>query len=92
MKNKREKLILNATGWIGMILVQSATLPVTYQILQGTATHKPPISMVLLIWSGLFFYLIRGIMQRDIVHIVSNSVGITAQSVLMALIVFGESV
>lgn len=78
----------NCCGWLGMILIQSATLPVTYKILIGESTHVPPISMVLLVWSGLILYLVRAIIQKDTIHIISNSIGFITQSVLTALIVF----
>jgi hypothetical protein len=85
---KYEKLISNISGWGGMILIQSSTLPVTYNILKGTATHIPPLSMILLVWSGIILYLIRAVIQRDIVHITSNTIGFLTQSALMTLVVF----
>lgn len=85
---KYEKLISNISGWGGMILIQSSTLPVTYNILNGTATHIPPLSMIMLVWAGLILYLIRAVIQRDIVHITSNTIGFFTQSALMTLVVF----
>lgn len=85
---KSERIIGNTTGWLGMIFIQSATLPVTYKILIGESTHVPPISMVLMVWIGLVLYLVRAVIQRDIVHITSNTIGFLTQSTLMALIVF----
>ena len=32
---KEKKLISNITGWIGMLFIQSSTLPVTYKVLMG---------------------------------------------------------
>lgn len=85
---KKEKLIGNIAGWGGMVLIQSSTLPVTWSILQGTATHIPPMSMIILVWTGIILYLIRAIIQKDIVHITSNTIGFITQSALMALVVF----
>ena len=85
---KYEKLISNIAGWGGMILIQSSTLPVTYNILKGTATHIPPLSMIMLVWAGIILYLIRAVIQRDIVHITSNTIGFLTQSALMTLVVF----
>ena len=83
-----EKVIGNISGWLGMILIQSSTLPVTYNVLMGNATHVPPFSMIFLVWSGIILYLIRAIIQKDIVHITSNTIGFVTQSALMALVVF----
>ena len=75
-------------GWVGMVSIQSATIPVTLKILNGTSDKIPPIDMVILVWAGLFLFLIRSIVNRDTLYIVSNSTGFALQSVLLALIVF----
>ena len=85
---RKEKIISNVAGWLGMILIQSSTLPVTYNVLMGNSTHVPPFSMIFLVWSGIILYLIRAIIQKDIVHITSNTIGFVTQSALMALVVF----
>lgn len=85
---RKEKIIANISGWLGMILIQSSTLPVTYNVLMGNSTHVPPFSMIFLVWSGIILYLIRAIIQKDIVHITSNTIGFVTQSALMALVVF----
>jgi uncharacterized protein with PQ loop repeat len=83
-----KKRIAEASGWLGMVLIHSATLPVTLSIILGKSTSMPPASMVLLVWSGLFLFLIRSVVQKDILYMVSNSVGFFFQSILLALIVF----
>jgi lipid-A-disaccharide synthase-like uncharacterized protein len=85
--NKKQKLG-NLAGWLGMVSIQSATLPVTYNVLVGNTTNLPPISMVVMVWLGLILYLIRAIIQKDMLHITSNGIGFFTQSILMALIVF----
>ena len=85
---RKEKIIGNISGWLGMILIQSSTLPVTYNVLMGTATNIPPFSMIFLVWAGIILYLVRAIIQRDMVHITSNTIGFVTQSALLALVVF----
>ena len=75
-------------GWIGMVLIQFATIPTTLKILYGTSERIPPIDMVLLVWSGLFLFLVRSIINRDTLYIVSNSTGFFFQSILLGLILF----
>jgi hypothetical protein len=75
-------------GWIGMVLIHGATLPVTLGVILGYTDSLPPMSMVLLVWSGLFLFLIRAVAQKDMLYIVSNAVGFFFQSILLALIVF----
>lgn len=75
-------------GWLGMLLVQSATLPTTIGNIMGWTTVLPPLSMVLLCWSGLFLYFIRAYYQKDTLYMVSNGFGFFVNSILLALIVF----
>lgn len=83
------KRLVELCGWLGMILVQSATLPTTVKILLGLSSAKPPASMVLLVWFGLALYFIRAYVQRDKLYMFSNGFGFFLNSILLALIVFG---
>lgn len=88
---KNEKLIKKSSefaGWVGMLLIHGATLPTTLSVILGYSTNLPPASMVLLVWTGLFLFLIRAIAQNDKLYIVSNAIGFFFNSVLLALIVF----
>ena len=75
-------------GWIGMILIQFATIPITVKILMGLTDRMPPLDMVMLVWGGLFLFLISAIVNRQTLYIVSNSIGFFLQSILLALIAF----
>jgi uncharacterized protein with PQ loop repeat len=83
-----EKRISEICGYIGMVLIHSATLPPTIKVILGYATNLPPIEMVLLVWTGLFLFLIRAISNNDKLYILSNSIGFFFNSVLLALIAF----
>lgn len=78
-------------GWVGMCLIHSATLPVTVANILGYSNQLPPLSMVLLVWSGLALFLWRAIERKDVLYTVSNSVGFVLNSVLLAIIVFPHS-
>ena len=90
MMKKDEKLekFGAISGWVGMVLIHSATLPTTLKVILGYSAVMPPVSMVLLVWSGLFLFLIRALVQKDTLYIVSNAVGFFFQSILLSLIVF----
>lgn len=75
-------------GWVGMCLIHGATVPVTLSVILGLSNELPPLSMVLLVWAGLALFLWRAIAQSDLLYIVSNAIGFTLNSVLLALIVF----
>jgi uncharacterized protein with PQ loop repeat len=76
------------SGWVGMILIHGATLPTTLGVILGHSDRVPPVSMVILVWSGLMLFLFRAIVQKDTLYIVSNAVGFFFNSILLALIVF----
>jgi hypothetical protein len=80
--------ICELSGWAGMILVQSATLPTLLSNLLGYSDKLPPLSMVLLVWAGLALYFVRAYAQRDVLYMVSNGVGFVLNTILLAMIVF----
>lgn len=76
------------SGWVGMILIHGATLPTTLGVILGYSDKVPPVSMVILVWTGLMLFLFRAIVQKDTLYIVSNALGFFFNSILLALIVF----
>ena len=91
MMKKKEKRFAEACGYLGMVLIHGATLPPTLKVILGYATTLPPIEMVLLVWSGLFLFLIRAVANSDKLYILSNAIGFFFNSILLALIVFGRA-
>jgi hypothetical protein len=87
-RNMMIKKLADISGWIGMLLIHGATLPTTLSVIMGYSTALPPVSMVLLIWSGLFLFLVSAIANKNTLYIVSNSLGFFFQSILLILIVF----
>jgi len=88
MMKKQVTYLANMSGWIGMLLIHGATLPTTLSVILGHSTVLPPLSMILLIWSGLFLFLISAIANKNTLYIVSNAIGFFFQSIMLALIVF----
>lgn len=75
-------------GWVGMCLIHGATIPTTLGNIMGWTHQLPPLSMVLLVWTGLALFLWRAIAGKDFLYTVSNAVGFVLNSVLLAIIVF----
>ena len=82
------KTISEIGGWIGMILIHGATVPTTMSVILGYSSELPPLSMVLLVWSGLFLFLLRAIVAKDTLYIVSNTIGFFFNTILLTLIVY----
>ena len=73
------------SGWLGMMIIHSATMPVTIRAIMFDDVNLPPLDMVLMMWTGLFLYLVRAIAQKDFMYIVSNSIGVFMQSTLLII-------
>ena len=82
------KTISEIGGWIGMILIHGATVPTTMSVILGYSSELPPLNMVLLVWSGLFLFLLRAIVAKDTLYIVSNTIGFFFNTILLTLIVY----
>jgi hypothetical protein len=83
MNDKVIKKLGSLSGWVGMVLIHSATLPTTLGVILGYSDKTPPVSMVILVWSGLMLFLFRAIVQKDTLYIVSNAVGFFFNSILL---------
>jgi hypothetical protein len=75
-------------GWFGLVLIHASTLPITYAAFKGEPVILPPLSMVLLVWSGLLLFFIRSFLMKDKIYMVSNGVGFFLQTVMLSLLVF----
>jgi uncharacterized protein with PQ loop repeat len=82
-----KKKLTETCGWLGMVLIHGATLPATVKVILGYSTALPPIEMVLLVWTGLFLFLIRAVADNDKLYTISNAIGFFFNSALLALIV-----
>lgn len=76
-------------GWVGIAAIQGSTLPsIASAIFNGEAARLPPLNMVLFVWIGLVLFLYRGIIRRDTVAIVSNTIGFALNTILLAILTF----
>lgn len=74
--------IAKSTGWAGLVLIHSSTIPTLI-----TKTQLPPLSMVLLLWIGLFLFLINAYLTNNRLYLISNAIGFVFQSIMLALII-----
>ena len=82
------KKIPEMCGWIGMVLIHGATAPTSISVIMGWSTNLPPLNFILIVWLGLFLFLIRAIYAKDVLYIVSNAIGFSLNSLLLSLIAF----
>ena len=75
-------------GWLAVILLHLATIPTLVAMLTGLTEKLPPVDMVLFSWVGLFFFFIKGVIQKDWLNVITIGFGFFCQAALMALILF----
>ena len=69
-----KKLKKDIFGYVGLILIHSSTFPSIISAIVGNNPNLPPLSMILLIFFGLSFYLIDAVKKGLIVYIISNAI------------------
>jgi lipid-A-disaccharide synthase-like uncharacterized protein len=84
-----KKLKKDIFGYIGLILIHTSTFPSIISAIVGNNPNLPPLSMILLIFFGLSFYLIDAVKKGLTVYIISNAIGIFSQLALLSILVFG---
>lgn len=89
MDDKRKKLLGEIGGYVGMALLQGATLPSLLSVIFNPETADlPPLLMVLMVWVGLILYFVRAFVQKDNLYMISNGIGIVLNFILLLVIVF----
>ena len=75
-------------GWLAVILLHLSTIPTLVAMLTGLTEKLPPVDMVLFSRVGLFFFFIKGVIQKDWLNVVTIGFGFFCQAAIMALILF----
>ena len=75
-------------GWLAAICLHAATIPTLLALLTGLTDNTPSVELVMFMWLGLVCLFGRAVILRDLLNIVTISLGFVIQAVLMALILF----
>ena len=73
-------------GYMGMVLLQGALLPSLFAVLYYRNKITLPMDYLLMLWTGLVLYLIRSIVQKDILYTISNSIGVLSNGVFILIL------
>jgi hypothetical protein len=82
------KVSVETFGWLGIVVLHSATVPSLLAVMSGLTDSMPPVDLILLVWTGLFLLFIKAAVQKDMLNLVTIGFGFIAQAVMMALIFF----
>lgn len=75
-------------GWLAVVFIHSATIPTLLAVITGLSDKMPTVDLVLLSWAGLACLFAQAAVNRNMLQLITISVGFMLQSTLMALIFF----
>jgi hypothetical protein len=82
------KVSAETFGWLGVVVLHSATIPSLLAVMSGLTDSMPPVDLVLLVWTGLALLFVKAAVQKDMLNLVTIGLGFIAQATMMALIFF----
>ena len=88
LEQQLPKVSADTMGWVAVILMHAATIPSLMALLTGLSDRTPGLDIVLFIWAGLLLLFGRAVVLKDILNIITISVGFIIQAVIMAVILF----
>ena len=87
-KEKITKLSSDTIHWMAVLCLHAATAPNLLGVMFGLTDTMPPIDIVLIVWAGLGLLIMKAIIMKDRLNLITIGVGFMAQAVVMALIFF----
>lgn len=86
--NKLGKISAETLGWLANISLHAATVPTFISVMTGVTDKLPPVDFVLMVWSTLALLFFKAVLLKDMLNIVTISVGFVLQATLLVLIFF----
>ena len=82
------KISADTLGWLAVIVINCATIPTLLALMTGLSDKVPSLDMVMFLWASLFLLFARAIVLKDMLNIITISIGFMIQASLMAMILF----
>ena len=82
------KISADTLGWLAVIVINCATIPTLLALMTGLSDKVPSLDMVMFLWASLILLFGRAIVLKDMLNIITISVGFMIQASLMAMILF----
>ena len=82
------KISADTLGWVAIMAIHASTIPSLLALLTGLSDRTPGLDMILLMWLGLVLLFGRAVILKDMLNIITISLGFIVQAVIMALILF----
>jgi uncharacterized protein with PQ loop repeat len=78
--------VAQAFGWAGFALLQVFYMPQTIRMLKTKDVTGLSLMAWVILWLGLFCYVLYSIAQRDLIFILGNTAGLAQTSLQIGLI------
>ena len=78
--------IVQVFGWVGFVLLQVFYMPQTIRMLKTRDVTGLSLMAWIILWLGLFSYVLYSIAQRDLIFILGNTAGLAQTSLQIGLI------
>lgn len=88
IKTKLNKISAETLGWLANIALHAATIPSLLALMTGITDKSPSLDVVLMLWFSLALLFFRSVLLKDLLNIVTISVGFMVQAVFLVLIFF----
>lgn len=83
-----KNLSTETVGWLAILFLHCATIPPILTLLFGMSDRLPSIDVVIFLWTGLVLLFIKSLLNRDMLNLITISVGFMVQACLLGLLVF----
>ena len=85
---RHKRFIDNALGFVGMLLIQGASLPTIIKLVNAQEVSLPELSLVGMVWCGLILYLIRSLrnFKYEWVYTLGNCCGLLLNGIVILYI------
>ena len=85
---RHKRFIDNVLGFVGMILIQGASVPTIIKLTTAQSVSLPELSLVGMVWGGLILYLIRSLrnFKYEWVYTLGNICGLVFNGIMILYI------
>jgi len=86
--NRLSKISADTLGWLSVVAMHAATIPTLISLMTGITSDTPPIDLILMLWTALGLLFFKAVIVKDVLNIITISLGFMLQAIALVLIYF----
>lgn len=83
-----KRVSAETVGWLAILFIHCATIPPLLGLLFGVSDKLPSFDVVIFMWAGLVLLFAKALLMKDMLSIVTISLGFIVQAGLLGFLVF----